>query len=353
MHSFARILAFSVLMSACTDIQDPVQSITFDHTAAPTAVFVPGTMNSEMGCAGDWDPACPHSQLSLDPEDDVWKGTYSIPVGTYEYKVAINGSWDENYGLNAIQNGANISLMVSGDQSVTFFYSHQTHWVTSTANSVLATAAGSFQSELGCFGDWEPACLRSWLQDPDGDGTATFTTHLPPGDYETKVALDRSWTINYGLNGEPNGDDIPFTVYASSDDVGFSYDGSTHVLTIDVVSAASIDILPGMSPNLIKLNRHPITVAILGSSAFDVSGIDVSSIRFGPSRSTEIHDLAKSSVLEKHLTDVNADGRIDLLTHFRPAETGLKVGDVEACLSAQLTAGGSFTVCDAVVVSGK
>ena len=54
-------------------------------------------------------------------------------------------------------------------------------------------APGSFQSELGCPGDWQPDCLRSWLQDPDGDGTYSFeTTALPAGSYESKVAIDES-----------------------------------------------------------------------------------------------------------------------------------------------------------------
>ena len=58
-------------------------------------------------------------------------------------------------------------------------------------------APGSFQSELGCSGDWDPSCLRSWLQDPDGDGVYTFTTTaLPAGDYEAKVALAESWDVN-------------------------------------------------------------------------------------------------------------------------------------------------------------
>ena len=31
--------------------------------------------------------------------------------------------------------------------------------------------------------------MRSWLQDPDGDGTYTFTTdQIPAGNYEFKVA---------------------------------------------------------------------------------------------------------------------------------------------------------------------
>ena len=45
---------------------------------------------------------------------------------------------------------------------------------------MIAVAVGDFQSELGCPGDWDPTCLRSWLEDPDGDGTYSFeTTALP------------------------------------------------------------------------------------------------------------------------------------------------------------------------------
>ena len=78
---------------------------------------------------------------------------------------------------------------------------------------MIAAAPGSFQSELGCPGDWQPDCLRSWLQDPDGDGVYTFTTRsIPPGNYEVKVAIDESWDENYGAGGVQNGPNIPFTV---------------------------------------------------------------------------------------------------------------------------------------------
>ena len=94
-----------------------------------------------------------------------------------------------------------------------FYYSHETHWVADNQNKVIAVAPGSFQSELGCPGDWQPDCLRSWLQDPDGDGIYTFrTSALPAGDYEVKVAIDESWDENYGAGGVPNGPNIPFHV---------------------------------------------------------------------------------------------------------------------------------------------
>ena len=43
----------------------------------------------------------------------------------------------------------------------------------------LYTAVGDFQSELGCAADGDPTCLRSWLQDPDGDGTWVLRNHTP------------------------------------------------------------------------------------------------------------------------------------------------------------------------------
>jgi len=216
----------------------------------PDFVSVPGSTNSEMGCAGDWEPACPQAQLTLDPNDKIWKGTYpdpdpahehvALPAGTYAYKVAINKAWDENYGAGAVPNGANIDLTSTGDP-ITFFYDHRTHWVTSTAQGPIVVAPGSFQSEMGCAGDWDPACMRSWLQDPDGDGTFTLsTTQIPPGTgYEVKVAINRTWDENYGQGGVPNGANIPFSVPAGDGVItNFSYVSATHVLTVTMSTAA-------------------------------------------------------------------------------------------------------------------
>src|SRR3954452_3489890 len=104
---------------------------------------------------------------------------------------------------------------------------------TSTESSPVAVVAGSFQSELGCPGDWQPDCLSSRLEDPDGDGAYTFeTTALPAGNYEAKVALNQSWDVNYGAGGTPGGANIAFSVPADNAKVTFSWDSVSHVLTI-------------------------------------------------------------------------------------------------------------------------
>ena len=203
------------------------------HTPDPASVTIAGSLQTELGCSGDWQPDCAATGLAYDASDDAWQAAFEVPAGTHEYKATLNGSWDENYGADATLGGGNIPLNLASATSVKFYYDHETHWITDNVNDVIATAPGSFQSALGCGGDWDPGCLRSWLQDPDDDGTYSFTTtSLPAGCYETKVTIDESWDENYGAGGVPNGSNIPFTVPATGAEVTFTYDAATHVLTV-------------------------------------------------------------------------------------------------------------------------
>ncbi len=200
----------------------------------PDAVSVPGSANDEMGCPGEWQPECDQAQLTLDPDDQIWKGTFDLPAGNYEFKVAINRSWTENYGAGGAPNGANIPFTHPGGP-VTFYYDHGTHWVTNDvlSDGNIITAPGSAQSELGCPADWSPDCMRPWLQDPDGDGVWTWTTtEIPAGSYEVKVTHGLTWDENYGAGGAPNGANIPYTVPSNGTRVTFSYVLATHVLTV-------------------------------------------------------------------------------------------------------------------------
>ncbi len=211
----------------------------------PDAVSVPGDHNSEMGCAGDWAPDCDQAQLTLDPKDEIWKGTYTIPAAPHAYKAAVNKSWDENYGAGGRPNGDNISYTAPAGP-VSFYYDHATHWVTSDAQGPIITAPGSFQSELGCPGDWSPDCMRPWLQDPDGDGTYTWSTdRLPAGTYDFKVAHGLSWDENYGAGGAAGGANISLTVPSNGLIVSISYVLATHEITTKVTKA-------GAAPDLTK-----------------------------------------------------------------------------------------------------
>jgi pullulanase-type alpha-1,6-glucosidase len=202
------------------------------HTPDPSSVTIAGSLQSELGCPGDWQPDCSATHLNFDGDDTVWQGVFNVPTGSWEYKAPLNDSWDENYGQGGIPGGANIPLNLGADSDVKFYYDHKTHWITDNLNSVIATVPGNFQDELGCPGDWQPDCLRSWLQDPDGDGIFTFAAVLPGGDYEAKVAISESWDLNYGDGGVQNGPNIPFNVPGAFAEMLFSFDNATKILTV-------------------------------------------------------------------------------------------------------------------------
>jgi alpha-amylase len=93
----------------------------------PGAVAIAGSLDNELGCGADWDPACDQAQLTLDPATLVWKlSVPDLPAGTYEFKAALNRGWAENYGADGVADGANISYAHDGG-AVTFRYDHVTH----------------------------------------------------------------------------------------------------------------------------------------------------------------------------------------------------------------------------------
>lgn len=206
-----------------------------DGDAQPDLVVIAGTIQSVLGCEGNWQPECEVTALSYNEEHDLWSAEFDLPAGEYEYKVALDGSWTVNYGLNAAQDGGNIPLVLEEDTTVRFFYSPTTHWVSDNVNSILANVPGSYQSEIGCAEDWAPWCLRTLLQDPDGDGIYTYTTTtIPEGFYEAKVAFNETWSLNYGDNGAQNGPNIGFSVPENDSETVFSFDTATNIMTITV-----------------------------------------------------------------------------------------------------------------------
>ncbi|MDZ4764778.1 MAG: DUF3372 domain-containing protein, partial [Chloroflexota bacterium] len=206
---------------------------------APQSVTVAGTIQGVLGCPGDWQPECESTFLTYDEADDKWIGTFDLPAGSYEYKIALNGTWDVNYGAGGELNGADIALVLAEDATVKFIYDPNTHWVNDGVNAIIATVPGSFQSEIGCPGDWQPDCLRSLLQDPDADGVYEFrTSALPAGVYEGKVAINENWGENYGANGARDGADILFSVGEDNSEVLVTYNSADNQINITVGGAA-------------------------------------------------------------------------------------------------------------------
>ncbi len=254
----------------------------------PDAVSVPGDHNSEMGCPGDWQPDCDQAQLSLDAKDRIWKGTADVAAGNYAFKAAINKSWDENYGAGAVLDGGNIPYAAPG-QPVSYYYDHATHWVTNDAIGPILTAPGDYQEELGCGEDWMPDCMRPWLQDPDGDGTYTWSSNqIPAGNYEFKVAHGLSWDESYG---DDEGGNVALSVPADGIVVTITYDPDTHEIATATSQAGVAPDLAGaraywLSADLIAVpppEDASLTTWRLHSSASGELAVDAETVTGGES----------------------------------------------------------------------
>jgi len=106
-----------------------------------------------------------------------------------------------------------------------------------------------------------------------------------------------------------------------------------------------IDIRPGTEANPVNVkSRGKIPVAILGRATFDVSNVDVTSLRFGP--------LGGPAVSGQELSDSNEDGFLDLVLHFDIQESGIVCGMVSARLSGSLTSGELIEGTDSIRIEG-
>jgi len=119
--------------------RQPHGSHSEDHYEGPSfpqpgSVAVAGNFGALLGGA-DWSPADEAVQMSFDRSDELWKLGVELPAGDYEFKAALNGSWDENYGFGAHFDGANYGFQHAGGP-LTFLYDHATHTVITKPDGV-------------------------------------------------------------------------------------------------------------------------------------------------------------------------------------------------------------------------
>ncbi len=105
-----------------------VAAIALDTTGM---VNLPGSWQKAAGFACEWDPKCPDTVMTLGA-DGKYIAKFNIPAGDYEVKVALDGGWDTNYGVDGVAGGDNIKFTVATEGEVTFVYDPETHILTIT-----------------------------------------------------------------------------------------------------------------------------------------------------------------------------------------------------------------------------
>ncbi len=75
----ALAIVAGAVLAAVTGAPLPTGVATASHTPTPTSVTIAGDLQSELGCPGDWDPACAVTRLA-DARSDGWVATFTVPA---------------------------------------------------------------------------------------------------------------------------------------------------------------------------------------------------------------------------------------------------------------------------------
>jgi hypothetical protein len=115
---------------------------------------------------------------------------------------------------------------------------------------------------------------------------------------------------------------------------------------VEISPFSIIDIKPEGVPNSINPRSNGvIPVAILTHAAFNASSVDPSTVRFG---ATGTEAAAVHSAIE----DVDGDGDMDMILHFRTRHTGIACGATMASLTGRTFGGQAIQGSDSVVTPG-
>lgn len=195
------LLSVPLAMNVTADT--PVSAVVFHQASAAQAevaplnrsVVVTGNIQSRLG-GKDWDPANKISEMTY-AGNGLYTFTCDLPEGNYFYKISINGSWAENYGLNGNFDGRNLQLQLNKPQKVTFYYNDITHQIReSTSYQLLA------QEELPVLtGDFGSIVL----QDLSLDQFYQASTELTAGTYQVTISQQGKSDISKTLTIRKDG----------------------------------------------------------------------------------------------------------------------------------------------------
>jgi hypothetical protein len=135
-----------------------------------------------------------------------------------------------------------------------------------------------------------------------------------------------------------------FTTILEFDDNGPIGSAFYHVRLriVTLQTTVDIDIKPGSFPNSIDPeSSEVIPVAILTADTLDASTVDPTTVLFGPTGT-------EAAPVQSALQDVDGDGDIDMVLHFKTQDTDISCGDTSASLTGKTFDGQAVRGSDSI-----
>lgn len=170
--------------------------------------------------------------------------------------------------------------------------------------------------------------LAVTIRNPSTDAILAYLFRTVPGD-PTVVSTMTTFSGDVSaFSGQ--------TVRLSVDMIvnSFYFDAAFDNFRIPII-VVDIDIKPGSDPNSIqcKNEKEVITVAVLTTDEFDALTVDHTTVAF--EGGSETHVDKKTGEPRRHMEDVDLDGDMDLVFHFRLGDAGLTCGSDAGVLTGE------------------
>ncbi|EYR63988.1 alpha-1,6-glucosidase [Actinotalea ferrariae CF5-4] len=179
----ATAAAFSVALAGLVSAVGTGTALAADRTAT-----LAGTFQDENGCPGDWQPACAETLLAPTGADGVYEGVFTVPAGNHEFKVAMNGAWDEAYGVD----GSNIVFTLGAEAQMRFVFDDGTKQTTVAP----ANVGGEYDATA------DAAIVADPVRQPGGDERFYFvmTDRFANGDATNDTAGIEGDRLDHGFD---------------------------------------------------------------------------------------------------------------------------------------------------------
>lgn len=193
--SWITLILFFFTFINNVNIKEVKADTTDDSINVEADAVLVGNLMSVNDLGKDWDPTNYAGKLK-EFKNGIYEGTFKIKANDkYEYKIAMNGTWDESYGKDGGQD--NIILGVKEDKDVTFRFDYKNKKIYDSINNPeqfknKAILTGNISACLGGK-DWDPSD-DNFALDYIGGGMYEKTFDVKSaGSFEYKVAYNGAW----------------------------------------------------------------------------------------------------------------------------------------------------------------
>ena len=172
--------------------------------------------------------------------------------------------------------------------------------------------------------------MASGVTGLDAGGDRFFFVATPNSETDSRI-----YTIDTNTGALLSSPTITGSATAFMQGLAFAPEEAPEVVTVQIDVRSTINVR----------SKGVIPVVIFTTDDFDATTVDASTVRFGPGNAAEAHGTG-------HLEDVDGDGDLDMVLHFKTQDAAIPCGATSATLTGQTTGGQEFEGTDTITTTG-